>query len=152
MNWIRSAVTGLLVERPGQKLTLDQHAAQLEKSGDDLVQQFRAVADTADNRDTLCHIIGIERWGQRRLQIFLGEQGIQDEYEYYRPGDDLDRDTLVEAFQAARQETIVLVHQLAQADFDTKMTIMHNQYGKLTVYGWLHYLSMHAKLEGQRVQ
>jgi hypothetical protein len=152
MNWIRSAVTGLLVERPGQKLTLDQHAAQLEKSGDDLAQQFRAAADTADNREKLCHIIGIERWGQRRLQIFLGEQDIQDEYDYYRPCDDLNRDALVEEFLAARQETIVLVRELAQADFDPKMTIPHNQFGRLTVYGWLHYLYNHAKVEGQRVQ
>jgi len=43
-------------------------------------------------------VIGIERWGQRRLRMLLGEPPVSDEYDSYRPGEDLSMPALRDAF------------------------------------------------------
>jgi len=151
-NWIRSAVTGMMFERPAQKLTIGQLGARLAQSGSDLMDQFAAAPETDANRSQLCHIIGIERWGQSRLQVALGDPLRDDEYDDYRPADDLDWDALQEMFRTTRADTLALAHRLDQAGLDTTVTVPHNQYGKLTVYAWLRYLDVHSKLEGQRIK
>jgi len=151
-NWIRSAVTGLMIERPAQKLTLEEHAAQLSTSGEAILDALAAAADSDENRDQLVHIIGIERWGQRRLRVALGEPLLADEVDDYLPAADLDWTALQEAFQAARQDTLALIEQLAGIEIDTSLTIPHNEYGKLTPYAWLHYLEVHSTLESKRIK
>jgi hypothetical protein len=151
-NWIKSAVSGMILERPGQRLTLAGHAAQLEKSGHQLSQHCAAVRGTDDNREKLIHIIGIERWCQRRLQAALGEPLPDDEYDVYRPDDSMGWDALRMEFETARADTIALVEHLDAVDVDVSQTIPHPQYGNLTVLGWLRYIDMHSQWEGKRIK
>jgi len=151
-NWIQSMATGLLLERPAQKLTLTEHASRLEESAGQLGERLASAAGTEANRERLRHMIGIERWGQSRLQVFLGEPLVEDEYDTYLPSPDQGWDALQAEFIAAREGTIALAHDLAAAHIDTGVTVPHNQYGKLTAYAWLRYLDTHATLEGDGIQ
>lgn len=151
-NWIQSAVTGLLLERPGQKRTIDEHATALDRLGMELQALYAAAPDTPANREQLRHIIAIERWGQRRLRVFLGEPPDDEDSNAYRPPADLDWETLQTLFAETRAETVRLATALAQAQPDPSATVTHNQYGKLTVLGWLHYLGAHASLESKRIR
>ena len=146
-SWIQSAVTGLLVERPAQKMTLDEHVVQLQAAGEEISRKLAAAPDTPANRDKLCHVIGIERWAQGRLRVFLGEPLVDDDPDGYRPSSHLNWDALSATFRAARQETIELAQQIAAADPDPTLMVTHSQYGKLTAQGWLHYITTHASLE-----
>lgn len=151
-NWIRSAVTGLMLERPAQKLTLKEHAAQLSASGKSIREALAAAGDSDENRDQLVHIIGIERWGQRRLRVILGEPLLDDDSDDYLPSADLNWAALQEMFRAVRQETLDLIEQLTEVEIDTSLTIPHNEYGKLTPYAWLRYLEVHSTLESKRIK
>ena len=151
-NWLQSIATGLLLERPAQKLSLDEHAAQLESSGVRLAQRYAVATDTGANREHLRHVIGIERWGQRRLEVFLGAPLAMDEYDGYCPASDLGWAALQDEFKATREKTVALARELAAAKLDTSPTVPHNQYGKLTAYAWLHYLDTHANLESERIE
>jgi hypothetical protein len=151
-NWLQSIATGMLLERPAQKWTLDEHAALLESSGTKLAQRYAAILDSESNREHLSHIIGIERWGQSRREVFLGAPLEIDDYEPYRPADDLGWAALQEEFRATRERTVALARELAAANLDTSPTVPHNQYGKLTAYAWLHYLDTHANLESESIE
>jgi hypothetical protein len=151
-NWLQSIATGMLLERPAQKLTLDELAAQLESSGAKLAQRYAAAADSKSNREHLRHIIGIERWGQSRLEVFLGAPLEMDNHERYRPAEDLSWAALQEEFTTTRQKSVALARELAAAKLDTSPTVPHNQYGKLSAYAWLHYLDTHANLESESIE
>lgn len=151
-NWLRSAVSGLFLERPAQKLTLTDHADRLAAAGEKLRRQFAAARGTDTNRAILRHIIGIERWGQRRLQVALGEPLIMDEYDNYCPDEATEWNALRIEFDDTRQATLVVIEELVETPPDETLTVPHNQYGKLSVYGWLHYLRTHANLEAKRLQ
>ena len=64
---LKSLIVGLLIERPANKLTLVQLTANLEAAGQQLEQRMAEAGDTPPNREKASHVIGIERWGQRRL-------------------------------------------------------------------------------------
>lgn len=89
----------LFFERPAAKLTLDGLAARLGAGGEEVARRAAAAGDSPANRDRLAHIVGIERWGQRRLRTLLGEPLVQDEHDGYRPGADLAWDDLRAAFR-----------------------------------------------------
>ena len=95
----------------------------------------------------LSHIIGIERWGQSRLRVFLGEPFTQDEYNGYRPARDVPWDELVGQFSATRSETIALARALDEALIAPDKTVLHNQLGPLSARAWLRYLQTHASRE-----
>jgi hypothetical protein len=99
----------------------------------------------------LSHVVGIERWGQRRLQVALGEPLLMDEYDNYRPARDLDWQGLQAEFQATRRETIALAQRLEQAGAEATR-VNHNSFGDLSVRGWLYYLGRHADLESRRIK
>lgn len=147
---IRKPIIGLLVERPGRKLTLTEWAQKLAKDGAALEQRVAAI-ETPKAKATLRHIIGIERWGQRRLRVALGEPFIQDEYDGYQPEATADMATVRAAFHTTRQTTVALAQQLAAAGIDPQTTVPHNQFGPLTVRGWLSYLCTHANFESKRI-
>ena len=151
-NWIQSAISGMVLERPGQKQTLAEHAASLEANAQDLARRWSGVQDSPANREKLRHITGIERWGQARLRAWLGEDVPSDEYDSYRPAEHLDWDMLLAQFQAARRDTITLARELTAANADLRRTVVHNQYGPLTVRAWLQYVFHHANMEGKRVR
>ncbi len=147
-NSLKSWLVGFVVERPVKKLTLAELATRLETSGQQTEQRIVVARDTPANRERVRHIVGIERWDQRRLRVALGEPPLTDEYDDYRPAPDFDRQV---EFRAARRETVALVHQIEEAGADV-IQIRHNQIGDLSVRGWLRYLTLHADLESKRLR
>jgi len=143
-------VADIVVERPGRAKTLDQWATALEKSGQAIDQRAAAAKNPERAQAVLRHNSGIERWGQTRLRVFLGAPVVRDEYDSYQPGTDLSLDGQRAAFGETRRETIDLVRQLQQANVPDDATVMHNDFGPLTVRGWLRYLDMHATIESKK--
>lgn len=127
--------------------SIEELIASTEAEGKTLVARTADKPDTPPNRQVLRHIIGIERWGQRRLKTFAGEPPIQDEYNGYQPAETLDFNALRATFEQTRAETIALVREIQQRGITTKATVRHNDMGDLTVANWLRYLTMHANLE-----
>ncbi|MEZ4731636.1 MAG: DinB family protein [Caldilineaceae bacterium] len=151
VDLIRKPMINLFIERPGLKLSLAEWSQRLAKDGDAIDQRV-AKSQSPQAGTTLRHITGIERWGQRRLQVALGEPPVQDEYDGYQPAADLDVTALREAFRATRETTVTLAQQLAAANLDPAFTISHNQFGPLSVRGWLSYLNTHANFESKRIR
>ena len=148
---LRSILAHLLLERPGRKVTLSDWGQKLTKSGA-AIDQRAAKTKTPSAAETLRHIMSIERWGQRRLQVALGEPFVQDESDDYVPPIEPDLTKTRATFLATRQATIALVDKLVAAKVDPALTILHNQMGPLTVRGWLSYLNTHANVESLRIR
>jgi len=137
-------------DRPVKHTTLADLATQMEQSGQQIAKHLAQASATYANYDCLAHIIGIERWGQRRLRVALGEPPIYDEYDSYRPSIALFWDDLRNEFQHTRQDTIALIHHLDEAGVDHTTAVRHNDLGILTLHGWIRYLDMHANLEEKK--
>jgi len=148
---LRTTAVNLLLERPGRKIALSDWAQKLSKSGA-AIDQRAAKTKTPSAGDTLRHITSIERWGQRRLQVALGEPLLTDESDDYVLAPEPDLAKAREIFRTTRQATVALVQKLAAAHVDPQLTIPHNQFGPLTIGGWLSYLNTHASLESQRIR
>lgn len=152
MNRIYQLASDLLIERPVQGKTLAELRGELEASGRQAQQRLATAGNLQENRQTLRHIIGIERWGQRRLQVALGEPLVMDESDHYVPAGRAGWDGLRHAFRETRQETVTLVQRLEAAGVDRDRTIPHNQWGDLSVHGWLNYLNGHASRDVKRIK
>ena len=140
-------VTGLLLERPiGDKSYADM-AQQLEEAGQSIEARLSGKEYTEFNHRVLTHIIGIERWGQSRLGVFLGNPFVQDEYNGYRPARDVPWEELVGQFSVTRSVTISLARALDDALIAPDKTVLHNQLGPLSARAWLRYLQTHASRE-----
>lgn len=139
-------MVGLLIERPAKKKTLAEFATQFEQSGAALSRRIEKATPKPIHRRQIRHVVGIERWGQRRLRVALGEPPIHDEYDTYQPPEDASWETLVDAFRDTRQTTVELVRTLATQPIDD-VRIKHNDLGPLSVRGWLGYLKSHATRE-----
>lgn len=142
----------LAVEQPVRNATLPEMHDRLSISGEKIAARLAAARDTPENRRLVGHVIGIERWGQRRLRVALGEPVIQDEYDGYRPPRDESWENLLADFKTARQETLLLVDEIQKAACSKELTFDHNQFGALSVRGWLQYLDMHANGEIQKIR
>lgn len=149
---IAHIVARLVFDKPAREYTLAQLATRMEESGQRLEQLLETTTDTYAHYDCLAHIIGIERWGQRRLRVVLGEPLIMDEYDSYRPSVALFWDNLRNEFPTTRQQSIALIHELEQAGVDQTVAVRHNELGVMTVHGWIRYLDMHANLESKKFQ
>jgi hypothetical protein len=123
----------------------------LQASGQKLQGRFGSCSDVPRNRQVLSHIIGIERWGQRRLRVALDDPFEMDEYNAYRPARETDWTTLQTMFAATRRETIRLIGLIERAGVADRR-ILHNMYGDLTVRGWLKYLLVHADAEAMKMR
>ena len=139
-----------IFERNAKKVDLEQIGARLEESRGKRVARFVQAADTAENREKVGHLIGIERWGQARLISALGGPLSQGEYDTFRPPADLSLPALTEAFKQTRAETLALIPQLQRAGVADR-TIPHNEMGELSVKGWLVYFDSHGNREGMRL-
>jgi len=142
----------LLVERPARQRRLPDIIAQFHQGAADIDQRIAHAADTPANRELLRHIIGIEQWGRRRLQVALGAEPIRDEYDGYRPAEDLDMAGLRHAFAETRQATINLAHEFEARPAALDEAVRHNDFGGITARAWLVYLNMHANIEIKRLQ
>ena len=133
-------------ERPAARRSVVDHAAALSKAGDEVRVRINGKRPTPKNVARLRHIIGIERWGQARLRVFLGEPLVMDGHHPYKPTS-TDWDTLQTEFASARADTIALAGQLTTTDLPR--TVPHNQFGPLTARGWLQYIRGHAQTESK---
>lgn len=148
---LRKPLVNLLLVRPGRKHSFAEWAPKLVQDGEAIVQRIGAKQSPKASA-TLRHMIGIERWGQRRLRVALGEPFVQDEYDGYQPNVNDDWATLLDAFRTTRQTTVALTQQLAAAGMTDQVLIPHNQFGPLPVRAWLSYLNTHANLESRRIR
>lgn len=144
--------SNVAVKRPARKLTLEELATKLEESGKDLESRYGAALDTPANREKVRHVIGIERWGQRRLEAFLGKESVDDQYDSYQPSASASWRDLKLAFANTRRKTVELARQIDKAKVADERTVAHNDQGPLTAREWLYYLRLHANFESRRVK
>jgi hypothetical protein len=128
---------------------LEQLATELEASGAAMDARLARAADAPAHREAIAHWVGIERWGQRRLRVALGEPFVEDGHHPYRPDVADGMEALRRAFAATRAETVALVGRLRDAGVDPSTTVRHNDLGELTVAGWLAYLVQHPEQESR---
>lgn len=126
--------------------SLEDVAAELEASGKRATQQLIERLPSEKNYEILSHLIGIERWGQSRLKVAMGEPLNMEEYDRHRPAIGQSWNQLQDAFNATREQTIELAEKLA-ADELGDVIVPHNEFGDLTTLQWLVYLRMHANAE-----
>jgi hypothetical protein len=151
-NPLLPLMKNLLIEWPAARRSYRRLGDELERDGAKLEARFSAAPDTPANREHIRHIVGIERWGQRRLRVALGELPVYDEMNGYLPRAAAPVAELNLDFGAARSETVVIARQLEVRHISPKTRVDHNQFGALTVRGWLVYLRFHANVEGGRVK
>lgn len=152
MSVVGSLIKYFLVGRLASKTNLTEYPAKLETSGREILQRAQGATDTKQNRHQLNHIIGIERWGQSRLRVTLGELLKRDEYDEYRPFPNRSWGDLQNDFQQTRQETIALAKELIQRGIPPTQAVLHNSFGDLTIKEWLQYLNSHANMESKRLR
>jgi hypothetical protein len=138
-----------MAERHARGRSIEQLAAELEASGGALDARLAGVSDTPGNRAAVAHWVGIERWGQRRLRVALGEPFLDDGHHPYKPDEASGIAALRRALASARAETLDLVRALQEAGVDPATTVRHNDLGDLTIAGWLAYLLQHPEQEAR---
>lgn len=146
---LRTAVR-LVIENPASRKGIDRLIEELEKSTSKIEKRVAASRGRPQDIQILGHVIGIERWGQRRLRVALGEPLQMDEHDLYLQ-DSKDWDELRQVFISVRRETISLGKTLRMAGVDTQILIPHNELGNLSLLGWLRYLNLHANFESSRM-
>lgn len=139
------------VERPARRLGAEGLIPRLDAARES-VPALLAGADDATARAQLRHVIGIERWGQRRLQVALGEVAYErDAHQSYLPPEDEALPALLERFLAVRADTVALARRVADEGRGAER-VEHNSLGPVTALGWLRYLQLHGDLELKRVK
>jgi hypothetical protein len=138
-----------MAERYARGRGVAQLASDLAASGSAIDARLAAASDTPGHRAAVAHWVGIERWGQRRLRVALGEPFLDDVHQPYKPDEAAGLDALREAFASARAETLELVQRLREAGVDPSTRVRHNDLGDLTVAGWLAYLLQHPEQESR---
>ncbi len=131
-------------EQRAKNRSWDDLTRKLESAAGIVLPRFDSVSNSPRNLEAAKHVIGIERWAQRRLQIALGEPPVMDEYDAYRPDDLNDMQALKAAFADTRRDTVAIIQQLRAAGVPLDTTTPHNELGPLTIRGWVLYLTDHA--------
>lgn len=142
----------LMIERPARKHDYAGWARQLAQAGAEREAQYANSADSEENRQALSHVIGIERWAQKRASVALGEPLVEEEYEVHRPGKESSWEELQQQFISARAQSVTLAEQLASKQIPITTTVKHNQFEDVTMRGWLRYISMHADFESKAIK
>ena len=137
-------------DRPARKLSLAEHAAELRRSGEDLRARLARAEGDEKQWARLRHVIGIERWAQSRLRVFLGAAFVSAGHRVHLPAEDASWAELVREFGEMRAETVAIAERLA-AESATG-AVGHNQFGELSAHGWLRYVNGHALRELRRVK
>ncbi len=139
-------------EWPARRLSYTQLDERLQKTGRYVEQKMANAPDLPRNVEAAKHIVGIERWGQRRLRTTLGEALVMDEYDSYRPEALNSLPALTEQFRETRNDTRQLLKQLQDAGVALDDTIPHNELGPTTVRGWIIYLAQHASRDSMGIR
>lgn len=134
----------LLMERPARDKALSELIATLERGGTRAMARIDEARDVAPNREALRHVIAIERWGQARLRTVLDGGAHRASSDAYRP-DEGDWQSLRRSFAETREATVALARQLQEANVPAEETVRHDQWGALSIRGWLRYLAFHAE-------
>ena len=148
-TWRRAGLY-LLVERPASKRSWSTLLDGLASGGATVEQRVAAVGDTPRNRKQLAHVITIERWGCHRLRSALGEPLALDDSDHYAPSPNLSKVGLLKEWVLARRATMLLAAELEKLPDSTR--VVHNQFGPLSLRGWIRYLNMHAHFESKRLR
>ena len=138
-----------MLEGPVKKLSIPELSSQLGQSGNQLTERLATCGDTQVNRRQLSHLIGIERWGQRRLRVAIGEPYLDEEYDHYCPSLEKTWDELISEWKNTRQTSITMTKEISELN---SKKILHNQFGPLSVKAWLRYLDVHASSEGRKIK
>lgn len=150
---IKDFVVSNVLEKPAGRSSFTDLGQGLERGGLYLTQRAEKAADTPENREVLTHIIGIERWGQNRILVALGQKEfVRDEYRSYRPPEGTSLPQLRNLLSQTRSRTVDLARQLHHSPPDDDFVVEHNGLGPLTAKGWLRYLTQHADLESRRLR
>ncbi|MDB5044048.1 MAG: DNA-binding protein [Deinococcus sp.] len=150
---VKDLVVAQLLERPARNASYAGLGQALERGGMFLTGRAGRATDTPGNREVLAHIIGIERWGQNRLRVALGQRPMeQDDYSPYRPPADASLSELQDLLSQTRARSVDLARQLHAAAPNDDLKIEHNDFGPLTAKGWLQYLTQHADLESRKLK
>ena len=140
-----------LLERPAARIGGDALVERLEAGRGPLAAVAAAAEDGAGRRQ-LRHVVAIERWGQNRLRVALGDVAFErDESRGYAPPEDEPLARLVERFDAVRTETVALGRRVAAADAGA-VQVEHNSLGPISARAWLRYLQVHGELEIKRAK
>ncbi len=140
----------LLLKRPVKDKTFAEIIDTCRENGRVLVAKISAAPENEANQEQLNHIIGIEQWGQSRLQIALGGPLLQDEYDQYRPEHNATFSELRDLFPTVRATTVALAEKINKNDADNHK-VPHNQFGDLDCKVWLYYLTIHADRESHSI-
>jgi hypothetical protein len=150
MAFIRKFFVNLFLERPPKNKTQAQLIEELSKNKTTLIQKFSTCPRTPENHKVVTHIIGLERWGQNRLNVANGAVFKPEEYDIYRPSKDADWDNLVKQFESTRDTTLEIAKKIEPNK--SGLHIRHNQWGDISVKAWLHYLNFHSTTEAKRIK
>jgi hypothetical protein len=141
----------VFVERPARRLGAEGLIPRLDAARE-AVPALLAGADDASARAQLRHVIGIERWGQRRLRVALGDVAFEaDAHQPYLPPEDEALPALLDRFGAVRADTVALARRVADEGRGAER-VEHNSLGPVTALGWLRYLQLHGEFELKRAK
>jgi hypothetical protein len=145
-------VLHFVISRSAAKFSMDELQTRLKLSSAEVAERIGKASDTPTNHGLASHLIGIERWGQRRLRSVLGEALEMGEYDQDRPNSDIPLKNLRDLFVETRQQTLALIKELKKVPGIENKMIVHNDIGSLSVRGWLFYLDSHANRESQNIK
>jgi DinB superfamily len=146
---IAQLIAGLFLENPAKSKSFAQLRSALELSG---IQMQARLESGKENPELLRHIIQIEIWGQYRLRSSIGEVRLEmDRSGAYAPDTALGWDELKSEFAKVRQETLEIARRLELAN-PQPGSVVHNQFGPISVKGWLRYLNIHASTELRKLR
>lgn len=149
---LRAMLFSPVLRWQGRKHEIEEWPSALAAESPGIEARFRASQGGPTKVQQAGHVIGIERWCQSRLRVFLGEPLRMDEYDGYRPGPELqDMSALAEAFAQARTESVALLDEILAAGVDEETRVPHNDFGPLSLRRWVGYLHMHANFESKRL-
>ena len=159
---LKGVAVQAFIEWPAKRRSFERAAQKLDATGQKLEARFAKAEGTDAQKQTLRHIIGIERWGQRRLWLavrYSGESGVRssevaysDAHHAYKPVETASWNELIAKFKTTRQETVALARYLADTETDEALTVPHNDLGDLSLRGWLRYLRTHATFEARKIR
>jgi hypothetical protein len=149
---ILGSIAHFFIEQQAVNTTLETLSHKMEESAVIVAHKLDSAADTPANRDIANHIIGMERWGQRRLDTLFRHEQLSDEYDNYRPGPLYSMGDLRKEFQATRALTMARLLKVSQHPELERCSIPHNMLGPMSVKGWFYYLDTHAAREVKKIK
>ena len=141
------------VRRKARGKSLSDVMDGLRSSLDEVVgPRMEKVQDSAANRESVNHWIGIERWSLARVRVALGEPFVDGSYHPYRMPEGTGWAELKAEMIKARAETLDLAEHVERAGFAPDLTVPHKDLGPLTVIEWFAYIDDHSRREVIRLR